>query len=124
MKDVVGAIVIERGKMLLTLSDNHVYTPPGGKKEKGESDQECAERELLEELGTRIKFGEFFSRFEIETPTSKKRMRVSYYFVELLDKPKPQNEIIEIRWSDHPEELNLSEGTRTLVTQLREAHRL
>ena len=124
LREVVGAIVIEQGRMLFTLSDNNVWTPPGGKKESGESDQQCAERELLEELDTRIKFGDFFSRFEIRTPTKNQRMRVSCYFAKLLDDPKPQNEILKIIWSDCPENLNLSEGTRDLVAQLRQGNRL
>lgn len=123
MQEVVGAIVIQGGKMLLTLSDNKVLTPPGGKKKDGETDRQCAERELLEELGTRINFGKFFSRFETVTPASKKRVVVSCYFVELLGEPEPRNEIIGIRWSDCPEKLNLSDGTRTLITQLRKAHK-
>ena len=46
MQEVVGAVVIKNGKILLTLSDNGVFTPPGGKKERGESDQKCLERAL------------------------------------------------------------------------------
>ena len=123
MQEVVGAVVIKNGKILLTLSDNGVFTPPGGKKERGESDQKCLERELYEELGVGIKFGNFFTKFVTETPTSKKRVKVSCYFVELLAKPVPHNEILKIKWTRRPERLKLSAGTQTLIAQLQNAKR-
>ncbi len=123
MQEVIGAIVIQQKEILLTLSDNGVFTPPGGKKKEGETDQQCLERELDEELKTRIEFGDFFTRFETKTPTSKKRVEVACYFVKLLNEPVPSHEISEIRWTANPEELKLSDGTRILISRLRAAGR-
>ncbi|MDO8515101.1 MAG: hypothetical protein Q7S14_01250 [bacterium] len=46
------------------------------------------------------------------------------YEAELLDRPEPSHEIEKIIWSKRPEDLELSDGTRYLVTQLRAANKL
>ncbi len=51
----VGVLIFREGKVLLgrRLSEHGrgTWSPPGGKAEPGESDEECARRELLEETG-------------------------------------------------------------------------
>jgi 8-oxo-dGTP diphosphatase len=51
----VGVIVVRQGKVLLgrrTSPHGHgTWAPPGGKAEPGETDEETARRELLEETG-------------------------------------------------------------------------
>ena len=56
MKQVTAAIIIRDGKVLLTRRKQGeslagFWEFPGGKIEKGETPQECLERELKEELG-------------------------------------------------------------------------
>jgi hypothetical protein len=46
------------------------------------------------------------------------------YEAELLDRPIPGHEIEKIMWSESPEDLKLSDGTRFIVEQLRLAKKL
>ena len=62
MNEVTAAVIIENGSVLLTRrrSGEHLagyWEFPGGKIEPGESPQRCLEREIVEELGIRIKAG-------------------------------------------------------------------
>ena len=52
VRERVGAIIVKNGRLLLVWNNKypHIWTP-GGKKEEGESDEECLRRELNEELG-------------------------------------------------------------------------
>ncbi len=60
---VVGAAVIARGRCLLAQRSLRMSHPltwefPGGKVERGETQAEALQRELLEELGVRISVGD------------------------------------------------------------------
>ncbi len=55
----VGAftIIVNDNKVLLVKrTDFHMYDLPGGRKEKNESIEECAIREVMEETGYKVKF--------------------------------------------------------------------
>ncbi len=62
---VVAAIVEEGGRVLLTKRPDGaprggLWELPGGKVEKGESDKAALAREILEELGVRVRVGDLF----------------------------------------------------------------
>ncbi len=61
--DVTAAVIIEDGRVLLTLRPQGKEHPgfwefPGGKVEEGENASDCLRREILEELGVEIEVGE------------------------------------------------------------------
>jgi len=62
MKQVAAAIVVSRGRILIARrkkgqSHEGFWEFPGGKVEPGETPQQCLERELLEELGLKVRAG-------------------------------------------------------------------
>lgn len=71
MREGTTAIIIKDKKILLVNNIKHKdlrIEAPGGKKEEGESLIECVEREVMEELGLRIKAGELIGANNSETP--------------------------------------------------------
>jgi 8-oxo-dGTP diphosphatase len=69
MKQVAAAVIISGGKILIArrkMGEPHAgyWEFPGGKVEEGESPQECLERELIEELGLKVRAGEIIARSE------------------------------------------------------------
>ncbi|HVU99996.1 MAG TPA: 8-oxo-dGTP diphosphatase MutT [Verrucomicrobiae bacterium] len=61
--EVAAGLVFREGKLLITLRKDDVHLGglwefPGGKREPGESFQECLARELREELGIEVEIGE------------------------------------------------------------------
>jgi A/G-specific adenine glycosylase len=63
--DVTAGIIRKGGKILITLRPPHgllggLWEFPGGKKEDGESLEECLRREIQEELGIDIRVGSHF----------------------------------------------------------------
>ena len=60
--EVAAGLVFRDGRLLITqrLPDDHLgglWEFPGGKREKGESFEECVRRELNEELGIEVEVG-------------------------------------------------------------------
>jgi hypothetical protein len=55
MKKVIGLIIIKNGQMLLTLSNNGVWTPLGENWKMGKRIKNV-QREALEEMNSRISF--------------------------------------------------------------------
>ena len=69
MKQVAAALIISGGKILIArrkMGEPHAgyWEFPGGKVEEGESPQECLERELIEELGLKVKAGDIIAKSE------------------------------------------------------------
>jgi len=74
--DVVGALIEDKGKYLVCqrLEGDRFGSKwefPGGKVEKGESQQEALRREMKEELGIEVFTGKLVSTFEDEIPSMK-----------------------------------------------------
>jgi 8-oxo-dGTP diphosphatase len=67
MKQVTAAIMLDGDKVLIAQRANgdclaKKWEFPGGKIEVGESPEECLARELSEELGIKVRVGDFFAR--------------------------------------------------------------
>jgi mutator protein MutT len=63
--DVSAALIFHRGSLLITQrqADSHLgglWEFPGGKRESGETFEQCLAREIREELGMEISVGEWF----------------------------------------------------------------
>ena len=63
--EVSAGLVFRNGRLLITQrhADSHLggyWEFPGGKREPGETFQQCLVRELMEELGVRVSVGELF----------------------------------------------------------------
>jgi len=65
MKDVTAAIVLKGDRVFVARRPAHVklgglWEFPGGRREPGESPEECLAREMKEEFGAIVRIGEFF----------------------------------------------------------------
>ncbi|MDD4556279.1 MAG: (deoxy)nucleoside triphosphate pyrophosphohydrolase [Alphaproteobacteria bacterium] len=63
--EVAAGIICNHGKILIAQRRKKsnfelLWEFPGGKRERGESLQECLAREIMEELGLQIEVGKFF----------------------------------------------------------------
>ena len=73
MKEVSAGLVMYDGKLLIAQrkkgkSLEYKWEFPGGKREAGESLEECLQRELQEELHLDVKVGNFFMESRYEYP--------------------------------------------------------
>ena len=99
--DVACAVIRHGRKILITRRrpQDHLggfWEFPGGKRHSGESLGACLEREILEELGIRIKPLRFLKRIDYAYP--EKRVALYFYECELLEgEPKAQKSE-ELRW--------------------------
>ena len=100
----VGALIVADGKILLIKSGkwSGKFTLPGGKVEEGESLREAVEREVMEELGMKVKaekivsVGEYLKEGNYHKPAH-------LIFINILCRPlseatKRNEEVDEVRW--------------------------
>ncbi|HVY68360.1 MAG TPA: 8-oxo-dGTP diphosphatase MutT [Verrucomicrobiae bacterium] len=71
--EVAAGLVFREGRLLITrrLPGTHLaglWEFPGGKREPGESIEECLRRELLEELGVDVEVGALFQEVSHDYP--------------------------------------------------------
>ncbi|PKN74372.1 MAG: NUDIX hydrolase [Deltaproteobacteria bacterium HGW-Deltaproteobacteria-10] len=124
----VGAITIHEGRILLVKRgiepSRGLWAIPGGTLELGETMQECAAREILEETGITIKVGKCVYVFDfLERDESGK---IKYHFVVvdfagqyLSGQPKGADDAEEARWFK-PEELSLLPVAKNTLAALKE----
>jgi 8-oxo-dGTP diphosphatase len=102
--DKVALIHIKNKKVLFTLEKGKdKFYSAGGKREKGESDEETLIREIKEELSVDIDpktiayFGTFRGRHYEKPEIS---VKIACYTAKFFGKPKPSSEIERIAWLD------------------------
>lgn len=122
----VGALVVKDGRVLLVKRGVEpslgLWAIPGGMLELGETLQEGAEREILEETGVVIRAGEPFHTFDFFEPDPQGRLRFHFVIVDLLGEyvsgdAKGGDDAEDARWLA-PEELAtlpVSKNTLTLL---------
>ena len=70
---VAAAIIVDNGKIFATQRAHGEFKDgwefPGGKIEQGETPQQAAKREVMEELDTEIEVGELFDTVEYDYPS-------------------------------------------------------
>jgi 8-oxo-dGTP pyrophosphatase MutT (NUDIX family) len=93
--DKVGLLVIRGGKVLLCRkrTGTQLLILPGGKRERGESDETCLRRELAEEIGNVS-----YSPFVYVGTYRSGDVKITLYQAELSGDPSPQAEIAQLVW--------------------------
>ena len=121
----VGALVEHNAKVLLVKRGEPPYKGlwciPGGKVHFGESLQEAAEREILEETGIAIKAGDPIFSFDIIDTANKDDM-IHYVVVDLIadyvsGEIRSGSDALEVAWVDidNIENFTVQETTRQLL---------
>jgi 8-oxo-dGTP pyrophosphatase MutT (NUDIX family) len=80
---------------------------PGGKQDPGETIDKALERELEEELGCQVDEAKNLGTVRGETPDGRD-IEMHLYSAELIGEPKPQAEIVELKWLTREEALQNS----------------
>jgi mutator protein MutT len=104
--EVSAALIFCEGRLLIT--QRHAYSHlgglwefPGGKREPGETFEQCLIREIREELGIEISVGELFE--EIVHDYSEKSVHLKFFICELLaGEPQPLD-CAAIKWIEKSE---------------------
>jgi len=125
----VGAVVIKNNNILLVKRksepDKNLWAIPGGKIKLGETLQNAAQREVLEETGVSIKAqGPIFAFDVIERDTAGK-VRIHYVIVDVLaeyigGEPAASDDAAEARFfsSDECKKLPLSQNTEHFLNAI------
>jgi ADP-ribose pyrophosphatase len=125
----VGAIVIKDEKILLVKRNKtphkDLWAIPGGSLELGETLQEAAEREILEETGLTIKAGKPIYTFDLIEREGSGEIRFHYVIVDLFahytsGELSPADDALDARWFA-PKDLigiAMSESTRKLLHKM------
>ena len=97
---VVAALIHRNGRVLLDRRPPRgrhggLWEFPGGKRERGESDQQALARELMEELGVRSKIGSEVARTDYQNAGL--QITLVLYAAEIEDEPKAV-EVDAIDW--------------------------
>lgn len=91
--EVSAALIFHEGKLLITKrhADAHLggfWEFPGGKREAGETFEECLVREIREEIGVEISVGELFEEIIHNYP--KKSVHLKFFIGKILaGEPQP-----------------------------------
>ena len=124
----VGAIVFKENRVLLVRRGKApaagVWAIPGGSVELGETLQEAAEREILEETGLTIRAHQPVFTFDAVERDALGNVRFHYVIVDLMadyitGEPFPGDDALAVRWvsADELPALELSSFTRDLLAQ-------
>ncbi|MCX8089649.1 MAG: 8-oxo-dGTP diphosphatase MutT [Verrucomicrobiae bacterium] len=99
--EVSAALIFRQGRLLITRRDaaahlGGLWEFPGGKREPGESFEECLARELREELGVEVTVDEEVETVEHAYP--ERRVRIKFFRCRLIaGEPQPLG-CAAIRW--------------------------
>ncbi|NPU83357.1 MAG: NUDIX hydrolase [Syntrophaceae bacterium] len=123
----VGAIVIREGRVLLVQRgiepSRGLWAIPGGSLELGETIQEGAEREILEETGIVIRAGEPVYTFDFFERDQAGRIRFHYVIVDVAaeyvsGRVQSADDAADARWLS-PDELEALPVSRNTLRVLR-----
>ena len=104
--EVSAALIFRAGKLLITQRHAHshlggLWEFPGGKREPGESFEQCLVREIREELGVEIAVGELFE--EIRHDYAEKSVHLKFFVCRLpAGEPQPLD-CAAVKWIEKPQ---------------------
>ena len=122
----VGAVVFKDDSVLLVRRGQEpakdLWAIPGGSVKIGETLQEAAEREILEETGIQIQAAKPIYTFDFIERDMAGKVRFHYVIVDLAadfvtGEPSPGDDAVEARWisADEINNLQVSAATRKLL---------
>jgi 8-oxo-dGTP diphosphatase len=103
--EVSAALIFRDGKLLITQrhAKSHLgglWEFPGGKREAGETFEQCLAREILEELGVEISIGELFQ--EISHTYPEKSVRLKFFVCKLISGEPQRLGCAAVEWVSKP----------------------
>ena len=118
----VGAITVKNGKVLLVKRgvepSRGLWAIPGGTLKLGETLQECAAREILEETGVTIKVGDCVYVFDFIEYDSEGKIKFHFVIVDFAAEyvagvPKGADDALEACWlsAEELQELPVAQNT-------------
>lgn len=119
----VGAIVFDDNRVLLVrrgqAPSQDLWAIPGGRVKLGETLQEAAEREILEETGIRIKARDPVYTFDYIERDGASRPRYHYVIIDLIadfigGKPRAGDDAADVRWVSAAELDDLKVSSKTV----------
>ena len=104
--DKVALIHLREGKILTARSKGkEKYYIPGGKREHGESDEQCLAREVKEELGVEVDISDAkylgVFRAQADGMAAGIEVKMTCYQADLLGDPTANSEIEDLKWLNH-----------------------
>ncbi len=104
--EVSAALIFRDGKLLITQrhAKSHLgglWEFPGGKRENGETFEQCLVREIREELGVEISVGELFEEIFHDYP--EKSVRLKFFICELISGEPQTLGCAAFKWIEKPE---------------------
>jgi 8-oxo-dGTP pyrophosphatase MutT (NUDIX family) len=102
-----GVILFRDGRVLLIHRPSRGdWSFPKGKHEAGETDEECALRELEEEVGLRVRLGERVGETRYRLADGRPK-RVAWFRGEADGEPQALDNVDEVRWATPAEAAEL-----------------
>ena len=104
--EVSAALIFRGGKLLITQRHagahlGGLWEFPGGKREAGETFEQCLVREIREELGVEISVGELFEEIAHDYP--EKSVHLKFFAGTLLNGEPQPLDCADIRWVSREE---------------------
>jgi mutator protein MutT len=108
-KKIIGvsaALVFRAGKLLITQRHagahlGGLWEFPGGKREVGETFEQCLVREIREELGVKISVGELFEEICHDYP--EKSVHLKFFICQLLSGEPQPLDCAAVKWIEKAE---------------------
>ena len=99
--EVSAALIFRDGKLLVTQRHNHshlggLWEFPGGKREAGETFEQCLVREIREELGVEIATGELFEEISHDYP--EKSVHLKFFICQLISGEPQSLDCAAAKW--------------------------
>jgi mutator protein MutT len=99
--EVSAALIFRDGKLLITQrhAGSHLgglWEFPGGKREAGETFEQCLVREIREELGVEISVGELLDEISYEYP--EKSVYLKFFICKLLSGELQPLDCADLKW--------------------------
>lgn len=101
--EVSAALIFRDGQLLITQrhADAHLggcWEFPGGKREAGETFEQCLMREIREELGVEIVVGELFEEISHDYP--EKSVHLKFFLCKLISSEPQPLDCAAVKWID------------------------